>query len=101
MIFIILLYRFFKDNTFLSTPPSGSIVKRPHPVLRIEVWLDDGYWWIADKDGQLQLADVTLTNCSYTRLLLNDDSGEHRFELGTFHVRDLSPNAMYRVWLLP
>ena len=36
---------------------------------------------------------------SYNRVSYNDDSGEHRLELGTFKVRNLMPNtpSIYQV----
>ena len=34
----------------------------PDPVHRIEIWLDDAHWWLTQKDGQLQIADIKLTN---------------------------------------
>ena len=34
----------------------------PEPVRRIEVWLDDAHWSLTQEDGQLQVADICLTN---------------------------------------
>ena len=31
--------------------------------------------------------------CSYNRVLFSDDSGEHRLELGSFLVHNLTPNT--------
>ena len=69
------------------------------PTRRIEIWLDDAHWSLTDSDGQLQLADINLTNFSYNRLTFSDDSGEHRLELGTFKVQNLMPNtpSIYQV----
>lgn len=63
------------------------------PTRRIEIWLDDAHWSLTASDGQLQLADICLTNFSYNRLTFSDDSGEHRLELGTFKVQNLMPNT--------
>lgn len=79
----------------------------PHPLpsvptLRIEIWVDDAHWSLTESDGQLQLADICLTNFSYNRLSFSDDSGEHRVELGTFKVQNLIPNTqpIYQVSVL-
>ena len=37
-------------------------VGAPEPVHRIEIWLDDAHWWLTQKDGQLEIADINLTN---------------------------------------
>ena len=37
-------------------------VGAPEPVQRIEIWLDDAHWWLTQKDGQLEIADIKLTN---------------------------------------
>ena len=61
--------------------------------------MDDARWWLTQDDGQLQVANICFTNFSYNRVSFSNDSGEHRFELGTFSVRNLMPNtrAIYQV----
>lgn len=65
----------------------------PEPVRRIEVWLDDSQWNIMQDDGQLQVSEIRLTNFSYNRISFSDDSGDHRFELGSFKVLNCMPNT--------
>lgn len=65
----------------------------PEPLRRIEVWLDDAQWSLTQEDGQLKMADISLTNFSYSRISFTDDSGEHRFELGSFKVLNCMPNT--------
>ena len=65
----------------------------PEPVRRVEVWLDDSQWNIMQDDGQLQVSEIRLTNFSYNRISFSDDSGEHRFELGSFKVLNCMPNT--------
>ena len=88
----------------------------PEPVRRIEMWLDDAQWSLMQEDGQLQvggaklwfpyfhmflfqISEIKLTNFSYNRISYSDDSGEHRFELGSFRVKNCVPNtpAIYQV----
>ena len=37
----------------------------PEPVQRTEIWLDDAHWWLTQKDGQLEIADISITNFRY------------------------------------
>ena len=61
--------------------------------------MDDAHWSLTHNDGQLQVADICFTNFSYNRASFNDDSREHRLELGSFKVRNLMPNtpSVYQV----
>ena len=67
-------------------------VVESEPMRRIEIWVDDTHWTLTHSDGQLRLADITITNFSYNRMTFTDDSGEHRLELGAFRVQNLMPN---------
>ena len=40
----------------------------PEPVQRIEIWLDDAHWWLTQKDGQLEIADISINNFRYAPL---------------------------------
>ena len=40
----------------------------PEPVQRIEIWLDDAHWWLTQKDGQLEIADISINNFRYPPL---------------------------------
>lgn len=98
------MIRAIKQNQLYLTPtkaPNDSVPA--DPVRRIEIWVDDAHWWLTQDDGQLQVADVCFTNFSYNRMTFSDDSGEHRFELGTFNVHNLMPNtrAIYQHVLHP
>ena len=42
--------------------PPHPLSEVPEPVRRIEVWLDDAHWSLTQDDGQLQVADIRLTN---------------------------------------
>ena len=83
---------------FLSPLPGSELVP-PEAVRRIETWVDDAQWSLMHEDGQLKVAEVRFSNFSYNRELFSDDSGVHRFELGTFNVTNCMPNtpAVYKV----
>ncbi|CAI8057604.1 Protein KIAA0100 [Geodia barretti] len=95
------MIRAFKESRLLSQP--GQFAGVPEPVQRIEIWLDDAHWWLTQKDGQLEIADISINNFSYNRVSFSDDSGEHRLELGSFLVHNLTPNtpAIYQQVLVP
>ena len=82
----------------LSRLPGSELVS-PEPVRRIEVWVDDAQWSLMHEDGQLKVGEIRFSNFSYNRELFSDDSGVHRFELGTFNVTNCMPNtpAVYKV----
>ena len=99
------------SNDHAPIPNVGDVSPMvPEPVRRIEVWLDDAQWSLMQDDGQLkvgvvcangvywprllilQIATIQLTNFSYNRVTFNDDSGEHRLELGSFRVKNCVPN---------
>ena len=63
--------------------------------------MDDAQWSLMHEDGQLKVAEIRFSNFSYNRELFSDDSGVHRFELGTFNVTNCMPNtpAIYKVWV--
>ena len=42
----------------------------PEPVQRIEIWLDDAHWWLTQKDGQLEIADISIANFRYTSYII-------------------------------
>ena len=51
------------DQLTQMTPhPPHPLSEVPEPVRRIEVWLDDAHWSLTQDDGQLQVADIRLTN---------------------------------------
>jgi hypothetical protein len=95
------MIRAFKESRLLPQP--GQFSGAPEPVHRIEIWLDDAHWWLTQKDGQLSIADIQLTNFSYNRVSFSDDSSEHRLELGSFLVHNLIPNTppIYQQVLVP
>lgn len=88
----ILVKTFRQSQLYLTSTTAANLTLPSDPTRRIEIWLDDARWTLTDSDGQLQLADICLTNFSYNRLTFSDDSGEHRLELGTFKVQNLLPN---------
>uniref|UniRef100_A0A1X7V154 FMP27/BLTP2/Hobbit GFWDK motif-containing RBG unit domain-containing protein n=1 Tax=Amphimedon queenslandica TaxID=400682 RepID=A0A1X7V154_AMPQE len=92
------MIRAFKEKRFEMSPSHARTDRdvspmAPEPVRRIEVWLDDAQWSLMQDDGQLKISTIQLTNFSYNRVTFNDDSGEHRLELGSFRVKNCIPNV--------
>lgn len=56
---------------------------------------------MTEKDGQLGIADLVLSNFLYTKKTNADDSGEHLLELGYVTMRNLLPNQIYQEVLMP
>ena len=70
-----------KDRERQELLASGRFVSSV--VKRIEVCFKEASWVLTDSDGQLRLADITLTNFLYTKVAKNDDSVE---QVITFHM---------------
>ncbi|VDN97013.1 unnamed protein product [Rodentolepis nana] len=70
-------------------------------VRRDEVCFEHALWRMTEADGQIGLADVELRGFLYARTHKRDDSGSHRFQLGSMRVRSLAPNSFYKEVLLP
>ena len=94
-----LLVVYFGISVWVFSHLPGSDLASPEPVRRIEIWVDDAQWSLMHEDGQLKAAEIRFSNFSYNRELFSDDSGVHRFELGTFNVTNCMPNtpAIYKV----
>ncbi|XP_037802804.1 protein KIAA0100-like [Penaeus monodon] len=71
-------------------------------VIRMnEVSFRKAQWRLTEKDGQLGIADLVLSNFLYTKKTNADDSGEHLLELGYVTMRNLLPNQIYQEVLMP
>lgn len=50
---------------------------------------------LTEMDGQLGIADLSISKFLFTRSSMSDDSVENLLEMGYVHVKNLLPNQVY------
>lgn len=58
-------------------------------------------WRLTEADGQLDIADVVLTNFLYTKATRSDDGVEHSLEIGWVSLANRLPNQIYKQVIIP
>ena len=53
-----------------------------------EIFFSRARWKLTETDGQLGIADVTISNFFYNKNNMKDDSAEHLLEIGSLHVKN-------------
>lgn len=66
-----------------------------------EIFFSRARWKLTETDGQLGIADVTISNFFYNKNNMKDDSAEHLLEIGSLHVKNLLPDQVYEDVIYP
>ncbi|XP_020627121.1 protein KIAA0100-like isoform X2 [Orbicella faveolata] len=91
----------YKDFLMNLNTPTPEKVPTTEVTKLAEVYFNQASWQLNQEDGQLAIADTSLTNFSYRKATLSGATVEHRLELGRFHVRNLLPNSIYKDVMSP
>ena len=66
-----------------------------------EIFFSRAMWRLTEMDGQLGIADASISNFLYTKTLMRDDTCDHTLEMGYINVKNLLPNQTYEKVLFP
>ena len=66
-----------------------------------EIFFSRARWKLTETDGQLGIADVTISNFFYNKNNMKDDSAEHLLEIGSLYVKNLLPDQIYEDVIYP
>ena len=85
-----------QKTTFTNLGDSKSELRRKN-----EIFFSRARWKLTETDGQLGIADVTISNFFYNKNNMKDDSAEHLLEIGSLHVKNLLPDQLYEDVIYP
>ena len=85
-----------QKTTFTNLGDSKAELRRKN-----EIFFSRARWKLTETDGQLGIADVTISNFFYNKNNMKDDSAEHLLEIGSLHVKNLLPDQLYEDVIYP
>ena len=85
-----------QKTTFTNLGDNKSELRRKN-----EIFFSRARWKLTETDGQLGIADVTISNFFYNKNNMKDDSAEHLLEMGSLHVKNLLPDQVYEDVIYP
>jgi len=92
-------------ETQMASSQRSSAVRGEDQVARLrrrhEICFSKANVRLTEMDGQLGIADLSISKFLFTRSSMSDDSVENLLEMGYVHVKNLLPNQVYEQVLIP